>query len=380
MEEKKQIKISLKMAIIIMISFIIVIVGVYFVINLISGDSYEKKRGEYNNIEIKTYNNRKYYIMKTDYLGEYDLQLSFLKDKSNITNFAKKELMSYSEYVYYCNEWDINPKYSDSSKNYIIFSYYAKGDTIAKLAEVEYYGNDVNLYIWDNVEMMMMPTPIYMGYVIVIPTEKNIQNINIIPTYTKEEYEYMKKRETTVDKPIIYLYPTEEKEITVKLLKEDKITCSYPKYVNRWKVLANPNGDLIDMDTQRKLYSLYYESETIEKFDISNDGFVVKGEDSAKFLEEKLAVLGLNEREAEEFIIYWLPKLESNKYNYIRFATEDEISNNMPLEINPKPDTIIRILMTFKGLEKPIEVTQQELITPERVGFTIVEWGGTEIK
>ena len=75
-----------------------------------------------------------------------------------------------------------------------------------------------------------------------------------------------------------------------------------------------------------------------------------------------------------------LPKLESNKYNYIRFATEDEISNNMPLEINPKPDTIIRILMIFKGLEKPIEVTQQELSTPERVGFTIVEWGGTEIK
>ena len=43
--------------------------------------------------------------------------------------------------------------------------------------------------------------------------------------------------------------------------------------------------------------------------------------------EEKLAILGLNEREAEEFIIYWLPKLESNKYNYIRFATEEEIRN-----------------------------------------------------
>lgn len=52
----------------------------------------------------------------------------------------------------------------------------------------------------------------------------------------------------------------------------------------------------------------------------------------------------------------------------------------MPLDINPKPDTIIRILMTFKGLEKPIDVTEQKLQTPKRTGFTAVEWGGTEIK
>ena len=35
--------------------------------------------------------------------------------------------------------------------------------------------------------------------------------------------------------------------------------------------------------------------------------------------------------------------------------------------------------MTFRGLENPIEVEEQKLDTPERVGFTVVEWGGTEI-
>ena len=115
-------------------------------------------------------------------------------------------------------------------------------------------------------------------------------------------------------------------------------------------------------------------------FKIENDGFVVKGNDVATFLEEKLAILGLTERESEEFIIYWLPKLEANKYNYIRFATLDEINDNMPLEINPNPDTVIRVLMTFKGLDKPIEVQEQQLTTPERKGFVAVEWGGTEIK
>ncbi len=182
------------------------------------------------------------------------------------------------------------------------------------------------------------------------------------------------------EKPIIYLYPIEETETSVKLLNAERITCSYPKYEDEWNILAKPNGDLIDLETGRNLYSLYYESENIEKFNVSQEGFVVKGEDSAKFLEEKLAVLGLTEREAEEFIIYWLPKLESNKYNYIRFATDEEINNNMPLEISPKPDTIIRVLMTFKGLENPIEVEEQKLDTPERKGFTVVEWGGTEIK
>lgn len=91
-------------------------------------------------------------------------------------------------------------------------------------------------------------------------------------------------------------------------------------------------------------------------------------------------MLGLTEREAEEFIIYWLPILQENEYNYIRFATIDQINENMPLDITPNPDTIIRVLMTYKGLENSIEIEEQQLITPERNGFVAVEWGGTEIK
>lgn len=110
------------------------------------------------------------------------------------------------------------------------------------------------------------------------------------------------------------------------------------------------------------------------------DGFVVKGEDSAAFLEEKLEVLGLNYKEAEEFIIYWLPKLEANKYNYIRFATLEEIEENMPLSVSGNPDSVIRVIMEYKGLEQPIKVKEQNLTTPERTGFTVVEWGGMELK
>ena len=183
-----------------------------------------------------------------------------------------------------------------------------------------------------------------------------------------------------VDKPIIYLYPEEETKVSVELPKDDRLLVSYPKYEKSWEVLAKEDGNLVDLETGRNLYSLYYESENVVEFKVEKEGFIVKGEDTVKFLEEKLEILGLNEREAEEFIIYWLPKLEENKYNYIRFASEEEIEKNMPLEINPKPDTTIRILMTYKGLDRKIEVEEQKLENPERKGFVAVEWGGTEIK
>ncbi len=181
------------------------------------------------------------------------------------------------------------------------------------------------------------------------------------------------------DKPVIYLYPEEEMQISVKLGNPDKITSSYPLYENGWNVLAKPNGDLKDIETGRELYSLYWEGKQSYPTNLDT-GFVVKRDNVIPFLEEKLEVLGLNEREAEEFIIYWLPKLQENKYNFINFASLEDINKNMPLEVSPKPESMIRIMMQFKGLNKKIKVKEQKLVTPERKGFTLVEWGGTQIK
>ena len=182
-----------------------------------------------------------------------------------------------------------------------------------------------------------------------------------------------------LDKPIIYLYPEEQTEVTVKLGKPENIICSYPKYDDGWTVIANPNGTLIDKDTNRELYSLYWEGEYNYQMP-TNEGFVVKGEDSIAFLEEKLAVLGLNERETEEFIVYWLPKLENNEYNYIRFIETEEMNEIMPLEFSVEPDSVIRVFMQFKEVDKNYIVKEQVLETPERKGFVAVEWGGTEIE
>ena len=145
-------------------------------------------------------------------------------------------------------------------------------------------------------------------------------------------------------KPIIYIYPQEETEVSVKVGYPENLTCTYPKYEDGWDVIASTDGNLKDVKTGRNLYALYWEGLRTKEGNIE-DGFVVKRENVASFLEEKLEILGLNEREAEEFIVYWLPILEKNEYNFIRFYEKEEIDEMMPLEINPEPETLIRVLM-----------------------------------
>lgn len=191
---------------------------------------------------------------------------------------------------------------------------------------------------------------------------------------------------TVIDKPIIYFYPESATNVNVKLGNPELITCSYPKYNKEmgWNILAEPNGNL--NVENKNLYALYWESNSKYYKKIENDGFIVKGEDTIKFLEEKLKCLGLTDREAEEFIVYWLPQMEDNKYNYIRFETKEEIERNMPLNIEPRPDTIIRVMMDWceisserKAKKIQSTITEQIIETPERSGFVVAEWGGTEI-
>ena len=179
-------------------------------------------------------------------------------------------------------------------------------------------------------------------------------------------------------KPIIYIYPKDDINVSIKVNHPEKFSVTYPKYNDGWNVFAKTDGTLID-ENGKKYYSLYWESHNSGKNKIKDDGFVVKGKNVSEFLEEKLNVLGLNYKEREEFIIYWLPQLEKNEYNYIRFQTMNEINNNMKLDIKPKPDTLIRVVMEFKPLSKRIDINEQKLRSVHREGYTIVEWGGTRI-
>ena len=180
-------------------------------------------------------------------------------------------------------------------------------------------------------------------------------------------------------KPIIYIYPKEDTNVSITVSKPEDFTVTYPKYNNGWNVLAKKDGTLID-SKGRSYYSLYWESEQYGDNKIKSDGFIVEGSEVESFLEEKLEILGLNEREINEFIIYCLPKMQHNKYNYIRFETREEIDNYMPLEVTPVPDTTIRVYMNFKALDEEIELEEQKLEKVTRSGYSVIEWGGSIIE
>ena len=182
-------------------------------------------------------------------------------------------------------------------------------------------------------------------------------------------------------KPVIYLYNYDTSNVRVELSRPEAITCSYPKYTTGWEVYADGPKLIAD---GKELYSLYYESEAhasvYENFN-KGDGFLVKGEDAAEFLDEQLSLLGLDYREREEFIIYWLPKLERNEYNHIYFSLPEEINMIQKLTVTPAPTQFIRVNMIFEAVDADYKVNEQKLEKFERnfAERTVVECGGIKV-
>ena len=177
-------------------------------------------------------------------------------------------------------------------------------------------------------------------------------------------------------KPVIYLYPEKETEVSVRLDYDGALTCAYPAYDGGWTVTAAPDGALTDEAGQTYNY-LYWEGAAQTEYDFSQ-GFCVPGADTAAFLEDALSRLGLTRREANEFIVYWLPRMEANPYNLIAFQAED-YTNHARLTVTPEPDSLLRVFMAWKPLEAPADLPAQELPAFKRAGFTVVEWGGAEL-
>ena len=70
-----------------------------------------------------------------------------------------------------------------------------------------------------------------------------------------------------------------------------------------------------------------------------------------QFLEEKLALLGLTDKEAADFITFWAPQIRANEYTFVSFDASSYTAHarysftdeaGAPVE----PDTFIRVFMT----------------------------------
>lgn len=189
---------------------------------------------------------------------------------------------------------------------------------------------------------------------------------------------FMRMVYVTVDKPVIYLYPEEPTDVIVSLSGAE-LTTTYPEYKDGWVVCAYPDGTLLDKNNREYNY-LYWEGKTSDFVDLSS-GFVVEKGNLISFLESKLSEVGLSDKEACDFISYWLPLINQNNYVLVSFQMEN-YENAVNLNYSVTPDNELRLFVAFKGLNNHIEIPEQDLSyykNFKREGFYVVEWGGTLI-
>ena len=175
-------------------------------------------------------------------------------------------------------------------------------------------------------------------------------------------------------KPVLYLYPEKETNVTVTFAHPEYLTTTYPKYINSWNVKVSPNGDMKDEDG-KYYYALYWDEKRYNEATF-HEGFYVESKDAIKFLEEKLSIIGLSDKERNEFIMYWLPVMEANKKNLVYFELTEERELGNKLIITPKPDSLLRVSIHIKKVNEKVSIKEQKLPTFKRIGFTAVEWGG----
>ena len=191
------------------------------------------------------------------------------------------------------------------------------------------------------------------------------------------------RRNISVKKPVIYLYPEEETQIEIQLSTTGQSSFTYPEYKNGWSVLADSQGNIT---TGNETYNyLFWESEQV--FDASlvdrNQGVIVAKKDLLTFLESSLNTFGFNAKERADFITYWIPRMNDATNLYIYFLFNDACDAFATLNISPKPAQIARFYMLWANAGTDydeIGMLPQEIPTFKRDGFTVLEWGGAEIE
>ena len=146
-----------------------------------------------------------------------------------------------------------------------------------------------------------------------------------------------------------------------------------------WHVIAHPDGSMTNLADGRNYDYLFWEGTMGPELADFSNAECVAGKDTVAFLEKYLTAAGLNDSEIDDFISYWLPQMEGNAYNLIAFPTEI-YSEKARLNVYPQPDSEFRIFMVFQALDEPTDSAMTMPEPFERKGFTVVEWGGCEIK
>jgi hypothetical protein len=177
-------------------------------------------------------------------------------------------------------------------------------------------------------------------------------------------------------KPVIYLYPESETDLTLRVLPKGGFTFTEPEYNDGWRVMAFPDGQIVNKDDGKKYPYLFWEGRG-GLYAQPLNYWVVERNDVDSFLKEKLSAMGFIEKEIKDFVEFWVPRMQSSPYYKIGFHDTRVMNELAPLEFSVEPDNIFRILMDFSGLSAKIPSKPPSVLPrANRDGFEVVEWGG----
>ncbi len=183
---------------------------------------------------------------------------------------------------------------------------------------------------------------------------------------------------TTIAKPAVYFYPTTATNVSVRLQTDELVYYSNPQGAMlspaRWDFLAQPGSQLL---TNGQSYPyLFYETTYLGRHFQTDSGWSIARADLPIVLPGKLKELGLNDAERAEFMAYWSPRLSESPYYSVYPVSRDQIDQKLAMAVMPHPDRFIRVLLGFKPTATSETLTPPAVVTPDRSGFTVVEWGG----
>lgn len=205
-------------------------------------------------------------------------------------------------------------------------------------------------------------------------------------------------------KPVVYLYPPTEQRVRLSFQNPVSFDTQIPAYRNGWNVTAYPDGTIRDEQpqytscsspqmsgkgaeyaakacTENKYPYIYWSGNTTGTYpNITNRGWYVKREDLNGFMDKKLEEIGLNDKEKQDMMEYWMPAMLAKQGSYFRisFLMTEEMNRMIPMRVNPLPDSVLRIFLDFE----PYAALPEKKLKPQtfppfvRNGFTVVEWGG----
>jgi hypothetical protein len=190
------------------------------------------------------------------------------------------------------------------------------------------------------------------------------------------------EQEIISDKPVIYLYPTKDLEVTTTVKPNGQFLFTYPTYENGWKGTAHPDGSITIADKNYP-YLFWEGSHQMKAADMDlTKGYMVKGDSITAFLERNLTQMGLNDREMTDFITYWGPRMAGNDQQFVQFIFDDECNRFADLSISPAPEQIFRVYMIWAPVPENVVMRPEPQVvkTVNREQFYAIEWGGSEVK